>query len=180
MAKATPIKGPKKAADAAYTVIRDSREKLGWTFEQSQGCAGTVIKALKTGDYTLKGLEKIFVVERKLSVSEVAKNILEKRFEAELIRMDKIPLSFIIFEFTVDDIMKWPLGSGIPRAQQMNMKITNYFILRRLMEIQVQHNAKFIFAGQYAKEVTASLFKRVYEDHLKNSKSSVAAKQGKI
>jgi hypothetical protein len=148
-----------------YTVIRDTREQQGWIFEPNEYCAGTVLKALKTGDYTLKGLEKILCIERKKSVAEFAKNMGEARFTRELERMEKFTLPFIVFEFDMSDVMRWPLGSGIPLAQQQKMRISRHFILKRLMDFQVQYKTKFIFAGHHAKDVVSSLFKRSMEKY---------------
>lgn len=149
-----------------YLVLRDQREKLnkGWQFSASANCVGTENATLKTGDYTLLGYENILAMERKGSISEFAKNITEDRFERELIRMDNFPFSFILLEFTMDDILNFPDGSGIPYTAQKYLKVTNYYILRRFNEIQVQHNVKVILCGTHGKEVASSLFKLVIEN----------------
>jgi hypothetical protein len=145
---------------SGYTVIRDTREQKGWTFEANQYCEGTIIKGLKTGDYTLVGLEKVFVVERKQSVAEFAKNMLESRFEREMVRLEAFPHAYIVCEFDFFDVQRWPLGSGLPRNAT---KISKYFIMKRLMDFQVQYKTKFIFVGIHGKEVMSSLFKRITE-----------------
>ena len=52
-----------------YTVIRDTREQEGYTFEKFTGrytsCNGMIIKKLDTGDYSLVGLEDKLCIERK-------------------------------------------------------------------------------------------------------------------
>src|SRR5688572_9057132 len=76
--KSSPIAFPAKSASPPlYTVIRDTREQKGWIFEANAYCEGTVIETMKTGDYTLRGLEDRFVVERKRNVAEFAQNILQ-------------------------------------------------------------------------------------------------------
>jgi hypothetical protein len=157
----------KKAAPPPYTVIRDTREQRGWIFEATPYCEGTVIETLKTGDYTLRGLEKIFVVERKQSVAEFAKNMLETRFEREMVRLEGFAQAFIVCEFTMDDVQRWPLGSGLPAQARASMKISKYFIMKRLMDFHVQYKTKFIFAGIHGKEVMSSLFKRINETYVK-------------
>ena len=144
-----------------YNVIRDTREQQGWIFEATPYCTGTTIKTMKTGDYTLEGLENFFCVERKKNVSEFAKNILEARFERELVRLEVYPHAYIVCEFSLEDIMKWPLNSGIPKHKLPYVKITKQFILKRFLDIQTQYKVKFIMAGPYGKEVMSSLFKRV-------------------
>ena len=58
-----------------FTVIKDTREQDGWTFERFDTryhtCTGMVLQKLETGDYSLKGMENIFCVERKGSVAEL-------------------------------------------------------------------------------------------------------------
>jgi hypothetical protein len=121
-----------------------------------------VIETMKTGDYTLRGLEKIFVVERKQSVAEFAKNMLEPRFEREMVRLETFTHAFIVCEFDFNDVQRWPLGSGLPRNAT---KISKYFIMKRLMDFHVQYKTKFIFAGIHGKEVMSSLFKRINETY---------------
>jgi ERCC4-type nuclease len=106
----TSVAGPAKEdkESLGYTVLKDTREQQGWTFEQGKFCNGTIPRALKTGDYTLLGYENVLCVERKKNVAEFAGNIVEKRFERELERMESFLYSFIICEFTLADIMAWP------------------------------------------------------------------------
>lgn len=154
-------------ASPKYVVIRDTREQQGWTFAASPHCGGTVLKALKTGDYSLVGLEDIFVVERKKSVAEFAKNMLEPRFEREMVRLEAFPHAFVLCEFDLADVQRWPLGSGLPPKVARTIRITKYFILKRLMDFHVQYKTKFIFAGIHGEAVMASLFKRINELYAK-------------
>lgn len=156
-----------EAKPRKYLVVRDTREQQGWTFASSPYCDGTVLKALKTGDYSLVGLEDRFVVERKKSVSEFAKNMLEPRFEREMARLEGFAHAYILCEFTLDDVQRWPLGSGLPPKVARTIKITKYFILKRLMDFHVQYKTKFIFAGIHGEAVMASLFKRINEFYAK-------------
>lgn len=166
-----PISSPADAPAAKlagltkrYTVIRDTREQQGWTFTESAYCAGTVIKTMKTGDYTLEGMEDFLCVERKKNVAEFAKNIIEKRFDRELVRLNTFPVAFIILEFTMDDIMRWPLGSGIPKHLLYKIKISKYFILKRLIDFQTQYkNIQFVMVGPHGKDVLGTLFKKAIE-----------------
>ena len=79
-----------------FTVIKDTREQDGWTFERFDTryhtCTGMVLQKLETGDYSLKGMENIFCVERKGSVAELAQNLGKDkyRFFAEIERMKSI------------------------------------------------------------------------------------------
>src|SRR6185312_8933976 len=97
-----------------YEVIRDTREQLGWTFAKHSPCLGTVSGTLKTGDYTLKGLEETFVIERKRNTAEVAANVAQDRFWRELERLESFALPFIVCEFSLADVLSFPENSGIP------------------------------------------------------------------
>lgn len=151
--------------DEKYTVLKDTREQKGWTFAASKMCAGMTIATLSTGDYTVRGLENVLVVERKSSTGEFAANILEARFERELIRMEKFAYAFVVCEFTMDQIMRFPEESGIPAYKWKYIKVTSHFMLKRFLELQMMYKCKFILAGTKGKEVASSIFKRAYEQH---------------
>lgn len=149
-----------------YTVLRDSREQLGWTFPENQYCAGTIIKGLKTGDYSILGCEKFFTIERKRNTAEFAGNIIQARFENEMKRLEDFPDAFLILEFTMENLMQWPLGSGLPPYLQRKTKISKRFLLKRFMDFQTNYKTKIILAGPYGKDVANSLFKRMSEKYV--------------
>ena len=71
---------------------------------------GKTIAKFDTGDYSLKGLEDIFCIERKGSVSEFANNITEKRFKDVIERLSNVQHSFLLFEFNLEDVLQYPEG----------------------------------------------------------------------
>lgn len=148
-----------------YTVIRDTSEKenFGWWFDADDRCAGTVKASLDTGDYTIQGYESIFTIERKANTAEIAQNIYEKRFVAELERMLDFKHPFFVMEFTMDDIMRFPVNSGIPRHLWSKLKTTPAKLLKDLTTYQVKYGVPIIFAGEFGPEVATSLFKRILE-----------------
>lgn len=152
-----------------YQVIRDSREQDGWTFPVDDNCEGTVVAGLKTGDYTLKGFEKTFVIERKGCVSEFATNLMEDRFERELERLDSFLHPFIILEFQIENMFNFPKDSGIPLHMQGRIKVKPKFLIKRLNQILVCHKTKVIFAGDYGRWLASSIFKRIVENGIVSS-----------
>ena len=58
-----------------HIVLRDTREKSGWDFKSFDKCQAIVDWGLRTGDYTVKGLEKYLVIERKASTGEISMNL---------------------------------------------------------------------------------------------------------
>lgn len=154
-----------------YTVIRDTREKegYGWTFSSTTSCLGTKRGTLKTGDYTIEGYEDILAIDRKGGIEEVAINVLEARFEKEMERMDSFKYAFILLEFDMQAVIDFPNNTRIPYARRKTLKYNGYFILRKLMEIQLKHKVKIIFCGDHGKSVAASIFKLVTENEQKQS-----------
>lgn len=154
-----------------YIVIKDTREKQGWDFPSNTSCAGVEIGTLKTGDYTLKGLEHLICIERKKNPAEVAGNLgfKKKPFEAEMQRMKEYPHAYIICEFSMSELLAYPKGSNIPRARQANIVITGRYMLRCLLEYQLDYNVRILFCdnAENAAVVAASLMKRLYENSKK-------------
>jgi len=151
-----------------FTVLRDTAEHEGhgWNFAPSQVCSGTVERNLFTGDYSLDGLEqeKIFVVERKGSLSEFYGNLTNDwtRFNDELQRLDEFKFPYLVLEFLPGDITWFPRGSGIPRGV-IRMSNPPDFIIRKLWEIELKHKTRVMFVGKYSERYMLSLFKRMAE-----------------
>jgi hypothetical protein len=121
-----------------------------------------VTQKLKTGDYTLCGYENILCIERKGSISEFARNVNQKRFERELIRMREFEYRFLILEFDMHHIAYFPAQSGIPERLWDTLKVTNKYILRRVIEITIEHNIHILFVGKFGLQTATSIFKRVF------------------
>ena len=126
-----------------FTIIVDTREQLPWDFEEH-----TVAKEkLDTGDYSVKGLEDILCIERKRSVSEIANNLTEKRFDDVLSRMSKYKFAFLLLEFSVDDILSFPIGSDIPKRMWDKIKISPNYIIARMLQMSYKYNIHVIYCG---------------------------------
>lgn len=152
-----------------YEVIRDQREKANvWNFPPSNYCVGTTEAFLLSGDYTIKGLENVFTIERKASTGELSGNITDPAFERELDRMDKMEHSFLIFEFTLDDVYKFPYNSSIPSKIWPKLKVSSNYIIKRLIEIETNHKVKVIFAGDKASDYAQRIFKEMNTRYAKS------------
>lgn len=159
-----------------YKVIRDTREKegKGWDFSTSLSCLEVIDKKLPTGDYTLVGYENIFVIERKGSVGEFCGNLTQARFigkfdekkkiekQSEIIRLDSFIYPYIILEFTMEDLLRYPKDECWKVRKRV--RFTGSAALKKMHEIEMQHKSRFIFAGNKGKEVASSLFKRLTEN----------------
>ena len=147
-----------------YLILRDSREKSahGWHFSEYKNCLGTEVIKLDTGDYTIKGLEDVLCIERKGYVSEFARNIVEKRFYKELDRMTEFRFPFILLEFDMTDVSLYP-DNAMPARQAQQCRITGKFIMRKIIEIQVQYGIPIILCGSHGKNIATQIFLRVLD-----------------
>lgn len=143
-----------------FHIIVDTREQQPWSFDHMEKS----ISKLDTGDYSLKGLEDIFCIERKGSVSEFANNITEKRFKNVVDRLSKIQHAFLLMEFDLEDVLIYPVGSSVPKRMWSKLRITPKFLLKHINELQILHNVKVIFCGNAsnAEKMALSLMRKVY------------------
>ncbi len=153
------------------TVIKDTREKDGWNFENSSYVGLLINQSLPTGDYTVKGLEDILCIERKGAVSEMALNSSEKRFTNELKRMTEFKYRYLICEFSIQNILDWPYKSGIPKSRIPHIKVTPQFLMRTLSVIQVEYGIQTLFcSNKIGAEYTAiNIMRRVHERETKRT-----------
>lgn len=152
-----------------YKVIKDTREKDGYFFGKFNRCSGMVERKLDTGDYTIDGLEDKICVERKGSVEEVAINLGKGKhaFLNEIERMKPFDHKYIVLEFTLEDLLKFPDETRIPKENLKKVKVTGKYILRCLMEFDVFDDVNVVFAGSKYNAFCyiSSLFKRLNEKY---------------
>jgi|TARA_Y100001937_G_scaffold103417_1_gene142585 ERCC4-type nuclease len=158
-----------------YTVVRDTREQQGYFFKKFNTCQGTVQRKLDTGDYSILGMEDKVCIERKASVSEIALNLGKGKyaFYNEVERMRDYEHKFIVCEFSMEDVMRFPEGAKIPKELKGKVKITGKYILRCLMEFAVFNDVHVVFAGSErgAFDLISSLLKRINEKYTIGRKS---------
>jgi ERCC4-type nuclease len=144
-----------------FHIIVDTREQHPWVFEHMTKS----VSKLDTGDYSLQGLETLFCIERKGSVSEFANNITEKRFKDVIDRMRRIPYAFLLLEFDLEDILIYPVGSNVPKRMWDKLKIGPKFILKHIIELQILHNIKVVFCGDAsnAEKMAITIMRTIYE-----------------
>jgi len=150
-------------------VIIDTREKVGlWRFDDEQFT--TTSKKLDTGDYSIAGMEHLLCIERKKNLPEFAANITDQRFKRELDRMVMHPHRYLIIEASFDDILRFPVGTSIPKSKWKDIKIAPAFILSAISKIQVYYNIHVILAGNAdnATVMAQNIIKRVYDKEKSN------------
>ena len=129
------------------TIIVDTREQQPWVFRKCTKTNGSVSRSLETGDYSIEGLEKVFVIERKASPSELYSNLIgddRERFLHVLDRLETIPYKYIFIECTIEDIYQWPniLKRMIKSKKGYSPNIPSpEYIMSQLVEIEVNINS---------------------------------------
>lgn len=146
-----------------FHIIVDTREQQPWDF----GTLSQSVGKLDTGDYSLRGLEELFCIERKMSVSEVANNIVEKRWKDVVKRLESYQYPFLLCEFSLSDIYRYPEGSGLPRRMWDKLRVKGGFIMKNIMEMQIKHGVHVVFCGdaENANKLALGLMRKIYELH---------------
>jgi len=145
-----------------YRVIKDTREKYGWDFQEDLNCAGTTIEQLDTGDYSIVGSVLKLSIERKGCISEFVTNLVDKRFDNEMQRLNEFKFAYLLLEFEMSDILRYPQGSTIPKHKWSSIKMKPEFIMSLLLSLQHKYpNVKILFVGKCGKEVAKTIFRKV-------------------
>lgn len=103
---------------AKPTIVIDTREQLPYKFKDS------VTKTLKSGDYSLLGLESSVAVERKTkkdAYGSCGKN--RVRFEKELVRLSLFDYSAIVIEASLSSLLTPP-----PYSRMSPLVVVNSFV----------------------------------------------------
>jgi DNA excision repair protein ERCC-4 len=102
-----------------FAIVVDTREQAGYTFDGMPGRAGeqivvpVVSQGLKSGDYSIQGLEDRVAVERK-SLQDAYGTFGQgrERFERELERLAEYEFAAVVIEATVQEL--WRPAEFVP------------------------------------------------------------------
>jgi len=131
-------------------IVCDKQEKHPWPLGQWLNYP-MVRKHLKVGDYSLKGLEDVFTVEKKADLCELLTDLsgkYRKTFERFLLKLSKYPIKCIIVEDELGNLpeaikeLKYKSGGAC-----QPMEKTIYYWLARIV---IDFNIPIIFAGRSA------------------------------
>lgn len=127
-------------------IVVDTREKRPlW-----KASASVEVDTLSAGDYSLRGFERKLAIERKGSVAEIANNITETRFKYWVRRLSEYKYPYIVCEFSVEDVARYPRGSGIPKWRWKYLRVKSPFIFKMLGLLESEHGINVIYAGTRA------------------------------
>jgi ERCC4-type nuclease len=147
-----------------FIAISDTREQLPLEFD-SPYIERVVTRKLDTGDYSIEGLEDILCIERKGSLAEFYRNVTQKRFEDELVRMQAYKYRYLVLEFSLSEVMAIPYSLGLSAKQREMCKLSPKYVMGRIAEIQVDYNVNVVFAEtrDIVTDVVTNIMRRVYE-----------------
>ena len=71
----------------------------------------------------------------------------------------------MVFEFSLNEVYDFPVGSDIPKKMWDKLRISGNYIIKRLIEIQLEYNIQIVFCDNpsNAERFSVSLMKRIYE-----------------
>jgi len=136
------------AKDKSIIILADQREKTPYDYKPYiyRGVVERVdVVKLETGDYTMPGYENIICVERK-APGDICSCIFEKRFRAELERMQLLKESHVVIDADIEYLADYP--RWLPASVQSRIKVDGPLVLRQILEYQHEYPlTRWHFAG---------------------------------
>lgn len=128
-------------------IVVDSREQMPWDFSFFD--YETIEKKLDTGDYSIDGTDKLIAIERKRSSGEIAVNLglKKKAFDAEMERMSDFRFKYLVFEFSINDLLAFPRQSGIPQNLLSKIKMNAKYMIKCLEEYQNKYDIEVLYCN---------------------------------
>jgi hypothetical protein len=149
----------------AITIIRDTREQLGWVFDPEEKqpskvqVLGTVTKTLDAGDYSIEGYEHLVRIERKAGFCELFGNMTpvahKERFIREMEKLKDIPYKYLVIESVLSNDI---FGLTIPQFYKSPPVSA---VVRWVYELQMDYGIVPIFAGEAGKKTVRYLFETI-------------------
>jgi ERCC4-type nuclease len=148
------------------TLIIDTREKNAWDFEGDDAFAEVVYEKLDGGDYSIRGMEHIIVIERKATVDELFMNFTKdkKRIAAEFERLNGHKFKILMVEETCDDIMnphKYYVNKKGINKQSPKMPIA--VVTSSLTKLMLEHNVQVVFGGLRSQAMARGILLHAYD-----------------
>ena len=142
-----------------FTIIIDSNEQIPYDFKSIKPQPETERIKLKTGDYSVKGMEQNVTVERK-TPSDLFSSVGNgrARFEREMVRMSEMDYATIVIETSLAGIFMNP-----PNRSKMLPKA----VFRTLLSWSVKYNI-YVWPAwnrEAGEKITYLLLKNFYENH---------------
>lgn len=148
----------------SYTVIRDTREKIGHGFEfkahkeerRPPRCEGMIVDTLHTADYSLVNYTDLLAIERKFNYSELWVNFGKRSlFEEECERLSHFKYKYILIEtqLTTDIFNLSP--------PQFTKGVPGHSIISWLISLSAQYGINMVPVGSTGKQYCQLIFEHV-------------------
>jgi ERCC4-type nuclease len=153
------------------TILIDTREKQPFEFAWAASrkkIAGVETATLSAGDYTIKEIPNLVIVERKKNVGEIYGNLIPKekyeRFVRELEKLKEYEHRYIVVEQEWAEL--WDASNF--KFARRNKNWAGSMVLSHLIAIETDYNVHVHFAGEYAEQLTLKLLVKNYERKYEN------------
>ena len=144
-----------------FTIVIDNREQKPYTFQNIKPePPQTITQGLKTGDYSIMGLENKICIERKEKsdlFNSMGKN--RDRFKKEIIRMSEFDYAGLVIETSLAGIFTNP-----PSRSQMSSKA----VFRSLISFSIKQGVHVwpMWSRESAEKATYLILKRYWDNCL--------------
>lgn len=145
-----------------FTLIEDTREQTPLDFSRFEPFARVERGTLESGDYSIKGHEREFAIERK-SLADLIGTITQghERFERELQRLESFRYAAVVVEASEIELRSGNYRSMLPpksaigmiRAFEVRYKIPFHFAGSRNMAAQLIYELAYYFKREMLKPV---------------------------
>lgn len=152
------------------TIVVDTREKQPFEFKWAvshKQIEPLVFQKVDAGDYTIKETPNVVTIERKKTLGELYNNLIGKdkyeRFIRELERMQEYKHKFVVIEQLWADL--WDERNF--KFARRNKHWAGAMVLGHIINLQADYGVHFIFAGEYAEQLSLKLLVKHYERSMK-------------
>jgi DNA excision repair protein ERCC-4 len=147
------------------TIIKDTREQQGYSFANIKPKPKIINEGLKSGDYSIQGMEDEVAIERKSKADafqSFGRN--RKRFERELVRLSKMSFAAVVVEADWAEVLNNP-----PKRTRLSPKVL--FVSRIAWEQRYGIHFWFCFNREFAEKTTYRILERFYLDKIDGRKN---------
>lgn len=150
------------------SLIVDTREKNPWDWESDDAFGEVIYTKLDGGDYSLRGLENILVIERKATVDELFVNFTKdrERIKAEFERLKDHKFRILVVEETCDDVLNpYKYYVNKKKINRKSPKMPVAVVASGLTNLMLEHNVHVIFGGGRSQAMVRGILLRAWELH---------------
>jgi len=149
-------------------LIIDTREKIPWDFDGDDAFEDIVYEKLDVGDYSIRGLEHVVAIERKVGPDELFNNFGKKaskdRILAEFERMEDHLVKIMVIEASCETMMN-PQAYYIVKKRRTRLKDHQVpaIVMSNLTEVMLDYDIPIIFAGDKAQSIARAILLKAWK-----------------